>query len=135
MKASDFIAKYLEIRGVRCCFEVVGGMITHLLDSINLQTNIDIISCHHEQAAGFSAEGYSRVSGLPGIALATSGPGATNLLTAIGSCFFEGAGNWGVASMSGGLNPGNPPDIPRRVPAPGEPARALAFGGGARGNQ
>ena len=89
MKASDFVALYLEARGVKHVFELVGGMITHLLDSIDEQTNIDIVSCHHEQAAAFAAEGYARMTGVPGVALATSGPGATNLLTAIGSCYFD----------------------------------------------
>lgn len=89
MKASDFVARYLEAQRVSHCFELVGGMITHLLDSINRQTSIKIISCHHEQAAGFAAEGMARIAGTPGIALATSGPGATNLLTAIGSCYFD----------------------------------------------
>ena len=89
MKASDFVALYLEARGVKHVFELVGGMITHLLDSIDEKTNIDIVSCHHEQAAAFAAEGYARMTGVPGVALATSGPGATNLLTAIGSCYFD----------------------------------------------
>lgn len=89
MKASDFIALYLEARGVTHVFELVGGMITHLLDSIDKKSNISVISCHHEQAAGFAAEGYARITGVPGVALATSGPGATNLLTAVGSCFFD----------------------------------------------
>ena len=44
---------------------------------------------HHEQAAAFAAEGVGRFTGIPGVALATSGPGATNLLTAIGSCYFD----------------------------------------------
>lgn len=89
MKASDFVARYLEARGVTHVFELVGGMITHLLDSISNCSQIAIISCHHEQAAAFAAEGHARISGVPGIALATSGPGATNLLTAIGSCYFD----------------------------------------------
>lgn len=89
MKASDFVALYLEARGVSHVFELVGGMITHLLDSISERSNISIVSCHHEQAAAFAAEGYARIRGNPGVALATSGPGATNLLTAIGSCFFD----------------------------------------------
>jgi len=89
VKASDFISRYLEARGVTHVFELVGGMITHLLDSISLSTHIEIVSCHHEQAAGFAAEGHARVTGVPGVALATSGPGATNLLTAVGSCFFD----------------------------------------------
>lgn len=89
MKASDFVARYLEARGVTHTFELVGGMITHLLDSLSRQTKIQIVSCHHEQGAAFAAEGYGRITGVPGVALATSGPGATNLLTGIGSCFFD----------------------------------------------
>lgn len=89
MKASDFIARYIEARGVTHIYELVGGMITHLLDSFSRHSDIRIICCHHEQAAGFAAEGHARISGLPGIALATSGPGATNLLTALGSCYFD----------------------------------------------
>lgn len=89
MKASDFVARYLEASGVTHVYELVGGMITHLLDSISNTSQIAIVSCHHEQAAAFAAEGHARISGVPGIALATSGPGATNLLTAIGSCYFD----------------------------------------------
>ena len=89
MKASDFVACYLESRGVTHVFELVGGMITHLLDSISKSSQISIVSCHHEQSAAFAAEGHARIRGVPGVALATSGPGATNLLTAIGSCYFD----------------------------------------------
>src|SRR5215813_10555413 len=64
-------------------------MITHLLDSIYLQGNIRIIDTHHEQAASFAADAVGRTTGIPGIAMATSGPGATNLLTGVGSCYFD----------------------------------------------
>jgi len=89
MKVSDFIAEFLVKKGIKSVFELSGGMITHILDSLNQKTDINIITMHHEQAAAFAAEGYARVTGLPGIALATSGPGATNLLTGIGSCYFD----------------------------------------------
>jgi len=89
MKASDFIADFLKKKGIESVFELSGGMITHILDSLNQTTDIKIITMHHEQAAAFAAEGYARITGLPGVALATSGPGATNLLTGIGSCFFD----------------------------------------------
>jgi acetolactate synthase-1/2/3 large subunit len=89
MKVSDFIADFLEKKGIKCVFELSGGMITHILDSLHQNTNIHIVTMHHEQAAAFAAEAYGRVTGLPGIAMATSGPGATNLLTGIGSCFFD----------------------------------------------
>ncbi|GGI28251.1 thiamine pyrophosphate-binding protein [Pedobacter mendelii] len=89
MKASDFIAQFLSKKGIESVFELSGGMITHILDSLNQTTDIKIITMHHEQAAAFAAEGYGRVTGLPGVAMATSGPGATNLLTGIGSCYFD----------------------------------------------
>ncbi|MCP9931206.1 thiamine pyrophosphate-binding protein [Cyanobium sp. AMD-g] len=89
MKGSDLFATYLESRGITHVFELIGGTITYLLDSIQQRTSIRIVSMHHEQGAGFAAEAHARLTGLPGIALATSGPGATNLLTAIGSCHFD----------------------------------------------
>ena len=89
MKASDFIASFLEKKGIQTVFELSGGMITHILDSLYQTTKIKIVTMHHEQSAAFAAEGYGRITGLPGVAMATSGPGATNLLTGIGSCFFD----------------------------------------------
>jgi acetolactate synthase-1/2/3 large subunit len=89
MKASDYIARFLEAQGVTHIFEMSGGMITHMLDSLHQLTKIDIVSMHHEQAASFAADAYARVTGVPGIAMATSGPGATNLLTGIASCYFD----------------------------------------------
>lgn len=89
MKVSDFIAAFLEKKGVQNIFELSGGMITHILDSLSQTTKINIITMHHEQGAAFAAEGCARVTGIPGVALATSGPGATNLLTGIGSCYFD----------------------------------------------
>lgn len=89
MKASDYIADFLHEKGVPLIFEMIGGMITHIIDSVHQRGNIRIVSMHHEQAAGFAAEATGRMSGIPGVALATSGPGATNLVTAIGSCYFD----------------------------------------------
>lgn len=89
MKVSDFIAKFIEKKGISSVFELSGGMITHILDSLHQKTKVNIVTMHHEQGAAFAAEGFARISGLPGVALATSGPGATNLLTGIGSCYFD----------------------------------------------
>ncbi|MBS3947290.1 MAG: thiamine pyrophosphate-binding protein [Firmicutes bacterium] len=89
MKVSDYIASFLYAQGVRHVFEVVGGMITHLVDSIHCQGKIQLVSTHHEQAAAFAAEAMARITGVPGVAMATSGPGATNLMTAICSCYFD----------------------------------------------
>jgi acetolactate synthase-1/2/3 large subunit len=87
MKASDYIVEYLYEQGVRNVYLLIGGMITHLVDSLN--GRIRIVDMHHEQAAAFAAEGEARISGVPGIAMATSGPGATNLITGIGSCYYD----------------------------------------------
>lgn len=89
MKVTDFIAKDLYRRGVRTVFELSGGMITHLLNSLYEAQQIHIVSMHHEQAAAFAADATGRTTGVPGVAMATSGPGATNLLTGIGSCYFD----------------------------------------------
>jgi acetolactate synthase I/II/III large subunit len=89
MKVSDYIVSYLESRGVECVFEMSGGMIAHLLDSLQRSGKIRVVSMHHEQAAAFAADAVGRMTGVPGVAMATSGPGATNLLTGIGSCYFD----------------------------------------------
>ena len=89
MNVTDFISRFLHAQGVTHVFELSGGMITQIIDSLYQEGNISIVSVKHEQAAGFAAEGFAREKNVPGVALATSGPGATNLLTAIGSCEFD----------------------------------------------
>jgi acetolactate synthase-1/2/3 large subunit len=89
MKVSDYIANFLAVQGVTHVFELSGGMITHILDSVYLLGKTQIISMHHEQAAAFAADALGRITGIPGIALTTSGPGASNLLTGIASCYFD----------------------------------------------
>lgn len=89
MKASDYIARFIEAQGVTTIFEMSGGMIAHLLDSFHQVTNVNIVSMHHEQSSAFAADAYGRVTGVAGVALATSGPGAANMLTGIASCYFD----------------------------------------------
>lgn len=89
MKCSDFIAEFLKSRGIEVVFDFTGGMITNLEDSISRLDGIACLPVRHEQAAGFAAEGYARSGKNFGVAISTSGPGATNMITAIGSCFFD----------------------------------------------
>ena len=89
MKVSDYVISFLVSEGVTHIFEVCGGALAHLLDSMYGREDIKAVSMHHEMAAAIAAEGYSRVSENLGVAMATSGPGATNLITGIGSCFFD----------------------------------------------
>ena len=60
MKSSDAIAVYLSKHNVTECFEMIGGMITHVVDSFAQHGAFSIISMHHEQSAAFAAEGISR---------------------------------------------------------------------------
>jgi acetolactate synthase I/II/III large subunit len=89
LQASDWIAKFLAAQRVEAVYEVVGGMIANFIDALHRDDQVRIVACHHEQAAGFAAEGHARMNGIPGIAMGTSGPGAINLLTAVGSCHFD----------------------------------------------
>lgn len=89
MKLSDYVIDRLVAEDVTHIFEVCGGALGHLIDSLYDRKDIKAISMHHEMAASIAAEGYGRVSGNLGVAMATSGPGATNLITGIGSCFFD----------------------------------------------
>ncbi|MFA5871116.1 MAG: thiamine pyrophosphate-binding protein [Parcubacteria group bacterium] len=89
MKCSDFIAEFLKTQGIGVVFDFTGGMITNIEDSISRLQGIECLPVRHEQAAGFAAEGYARANKNFGVAISTSGPGATNMITAIGSCYFD----------------------------------------------
>ena len=89
MRASDWIAKFLAAQRVEAVYEVAGGMIANFVDALHRDGQVRIVACHHEQGAGFAAEGHARMNGIPGVAMGTSGPGAINLLTALGSCHFD----------------------------------------------
>lgn len=79
---SQIILKLLEMQGVRFVAGIPGGQILPLYDELN-KSSIKHILVRHEQAAGFIAQGMSRSTGIPAVCMATSGPGAMNLLTAI----------------------------------------------------
>ena len=89
MKLSTYVVNSITREGVSHIFEMIGGAITHLLDSAHGRKDISCVSMHHEQAAAFAAEAYARMNGKLGVAMATSGPGALNMLTPIGSCYFD----------------------------------------------
>lgn len=80
MKASDLFVKALENEGVEYIFAVPGEENLDLLQSLK-NSKISLIITRHEQGAGFMAATYGRLTGKPGVCLATLGPGATNLVT------------------------------------------------------
>ncbi|MGD8353626.1 MAG: acetolactate synthase large subunit, partial [Pseudomonadota bacterium] len=81
MKASDLFVKCLESEGVEYIFGIPGEENLDLLNSLK-DSSIKFIITRHEQAAGFMAATYGRLTGKPGVCMATLGPGATNLVTA-----------------------------------------------------
>ena len=81
MKASDLFVKALEEEGVEYIFGIPGEENLDLLNSLK-DSSIRLILTRHEQAAGFMAATYGRLTGKSGVALSTLGPGATNLVTA-----------------------------------------------------
>ena len=89
MLGSDAILRSLEAEGVDVMFGIPGGAILPTYDAIARGTTVRHILARHEQGAGHMAEGYARASGRPGVAVATSGPGATNLVTAIADAWMD----------------------------------------------
>ena len=89
MKLSDYVADFLARQGIRHVFAVSGGASVHLIDSIAKHPNITFICPQHEQAGAMAADAYARVTGNIGAAIATSGPGATNLLSGVCSAYYD----------------------------------------------
>lgn len=83
MTVAEYVARFLVSKGVRHVFGYQGGAILKLLDEIVATREIEYVQNYHEQASAFAADSYSRVTGNIGVAIATSGPGATNLVTGI----------------------------------------------------
>jgi acetolactate synthase-1/2/3 large subunit len=89
MLGSDAILRALEHEGVEVAFGIPGGAILPTYDAIARGTSVRHVLARHEQGAGHMAEGYARASGKVGVAIATSGPGATNLVTAIADAWMD----------------------------------------------
>ena len=89
MKVADYVVDYLEEKGINHAFGVTGGVIVPIVDAYYRNKNLEFICTVQEQGAAIAAEAYSRVTGNLGVAMATSGPGATNLITGIGCAYFD----------------------------------------------
>src|SRR3989344_490472 len=89
MKLSDYLASFLAKKGIKHVFQVIGGASVHMVHSIAATKGIDFICFQHEQAAAMAAESYARLTKNLGCAMATSGPGMTNLITGIGCAYFD----------------------------------------------
>jgi acetolactate synthase-1/2/3 large subunit len=88
-KVADYIIQYLADLGIDKIFVVYGSANGDLIDAFVRVENTDYVCVMNEQGGGFAAEGYAKTSGKFGVAIATSGPGATNFVTSIGNCFYD----------------------------------------------
>ncbi len=83
INGSEALLNCLVEEGVKTIFGYPGGAVLGLYDELYKRDDIKHILVRHEQSAGFMADGYARVVGKPGVVLATSGPGATNIVTSL----------------------------------------------------
>ena len=89
IKVLEYLIDYLVYNEFDTFFLVTGGAIAPTIDYIGRNKKVKYFCFHHEQSAAMAAEGYFRTSGKMGIVLATSGPGAQNLLNGICGCWYE----------------------------------------------
>lgn len=86
---AEYIASFCKAKDLSTIYHYIGGMTTHLVDAIAQNDSLKLITLRTEQAAGFAANAHARITNKPIISLATSGPGATNLVTPIADCYFD----------------------------------------------
>lgn len=88
-KVSDIVADFLEAKSIKHVFAISGGASLHLIHSVAENSSIEYICNHHEQASAMCADSYSRITGDIGVVIATSGPGATNLITGLCCSYYD----------------------------------------------
>ena len=86
---AEIVFKCLEDQSVEFIFGYPGGAVLPIYDELKHHKSIKHILARHEQGAGHAAEGYARSSGKPGVVLVTSGPGATNVVTALTDAYMD----------------------------------------------
>jgi len=88
-RVADYITQFVSELGVGHIFLLPGGGNMHLVDAVGKHPGIDVVACLHEQAAAISAEAYARISENIGVAVVTTGPGATNAITGVAGAWIE----------------------------------------------
>lgn len=89
IKVSDYIVERLHEEKIDIIFGYQGGNISHLIDSIGNSSSVKFVENYHEQGAAFAANSYAQVNETIGVAVASSGPGAINLLNGIANAFCD----------------------------------------------
>src|SRR3954471_15380670 len=89
MSGPEILVECLEREGVDTIFAYPGGASMHMHQALTRSAKIRTLLPRHEQGGVFAAEGYARATGRAGVCMATSGPGATNLVTGIADAFLD----------------------------------------------
>ncbi len=89
LSGGEMLVRALADEGVEVIFGYPGGAVLHIYDALFKQSKLRHVLVRHEQAAGHAADGYARSTGKPGVVLVTSGPGATNTVTAIATAYMD----------------------------------------------
>ena len=89
LRGGEIMVKALQAEGVKYIWGYPGGAVLHIYDAIYKQDTIEHILVRHEQGAVHAADGYARATGDVGVALVTSGPGATNAITGIATAYMD----------------------------------------------
>ena len=89
MKLTDYVAEVLAQNGANVVFGYQGSSISHLIDSISQNNQMQFVETRHEQAAAFAANGFALENGSIGVAISCSGPGAINLMTGIADAYYD----------------------------------------------
>ena len=88
-RVADYIARFIADQGIRHLFLLPGGGAMYLNDGVACEPRLKAVPCHHEQACGIAAEAWGRVDGSFGVAMVTTGPGATNIITPVTGAWIE----------------------------------------------
>ena len=105
MKVCEYIVKKLKNDGISHVFGYQGGNITNVVDALYREPGIEYVQSYNEQGAAFAANTYSMVSGIYGVAISSSGPGAINMINGIANAYYDSlpvlfiTGNINTATM------------------------------------
>jgi acetolactate synthase I/II/III large subunit len=89
LTGAEIFVECLKREGVKTLFALPGGVVLKIFDILYQQKGLDVILTRHEQGAGHMAEGYAKATGRPGVALVTSGPGMSNVVTALVDAYMD----------------------------------------------
>lgn len=89
MTVSEYIFDFLQKKGCQTVYMVSGSSAMWLTDALKRNEKLQAVCCQHEQAAAMAADGVGRMTSVPGVALVTIGPGATNAVTGVAGAFLD----------------------------------------------